>query len=183
MVAVTRSTNSTRTPGPLPVTPCRRRGRGPRGIDATTDGTLWFATGSGHLGRFDPDTEEFTYWETPGPKIKGTGAETGSADFHYYVWVDQFNTFGLGKDIVIANGTNSDSLLAFDPATEEFTIIRMPFPLGMFSRGLDGRIDDADAGWKGRGLWMNFGSDPITHVETQIGAVNHIQLRPNPLAY
>ena len=44
-------------------------GRGPRGIDATTDGKLWFATGSGHLGRFDPATEEFTYWESPGPKI------------------------------------------------------------------------------------------------------------------
>ena len=27
---------------------------GPRGIDATTDGKLWFGTGSGHLGRFDP---------------------------------------------------------------------------------------------------------------------------------
>ena len=27
---------------------------GPRGIDATTDGTLWFGTGSGHLGRVRP---------------------------------------------------------------------------------------------------------------------------------
>ena len=57
---------------------------GPRGIDATTDGKLWFGTGSGHLGRFDPQTEEFTYWETPGLKIRGTDAGTGSADFHYY---------------------------------------------------------------------------------------------------
>ena len=166
----------THYPLPLP-------GRGPRGIDAAADGTIWFATGSGHLGRFDPETEAFTYWETPGPKLKGTGAETGSADFHYYLWVDQFDTFGLGTDIVIVNGTNSDSLIAFDPATERFTMIRMPFPIGMFSRGLDGRIDDASAGWKGRGLWVNFGSDPITHVETQMGALNHIQLRPNPLAY
>ena len=158
-------------------------GRGPRGIDAATDGSIWFATGSGHLGRFDPQAEAFTYWETPGPKLHGTGDETGSADFHYYLWVDQFNTFGLGTDIVIVNGTNSDSLIAFDPATEQFTMIRMPFPIGMFSRGLDGRIDDVDAGWKGRGLWVNYGSDPITHIETQMGAVNHIQLRPNPLAY
>ena len=163
-------------PLPLP-------GRGPRGIDAAADGTIWFATGSGHLGRFGPETEAFTYWETPGPKLKGTGSETGSADFHYYLWVDQFNTFGLGTDIVIVNGTNSDSLIAFDPATERFTMIRLPFPIGLFSRGLDGRIDDASAGWKGRGLWVNFGNDPIIHIETQVGALNHIQLRPHPLAY
>src|SRR5262245_23182878 len=34
-------------------------GYGPRGIDATTDGRIWFGTGSGHLGRFDPQTEQF----------------------------------------------------------------------------------------------------------------------------
>jgi hypothetical protein len=100
-----------RCPIPLP-------GYGPRGIDATTDGRLWFGTGSGHLGRFDPETEQFKYWETPGPKIKSTGAETGSADFHYYIWVDQFDTLGLGRDTVILTGTNSDSLLAFNPSTE-----------------------------------------------------------------
>ena len=157
--------------------------RGPRGIDATTDGKLWFGTGSGHLGRFDPKTERFTYWESPGPKLKGTGTETGSADFHYYIWVDQFDTFGMGKDMVILTGTNSDSLVVFDPRTEKFTVIRVPYPLGMFHRGLDGRIDDADAGWKGRGLWVNYGGDPIMFTEdTGMGYINQIQMRPHPLA-
>ena len=155
---------------------------GPRGIDATTDGTLWFGTGSGHLGRFDPKTEEFTYWETPGPKIRGTDAGTGSADFHYYIWVDQFDTFGLGDDMVILTGTNSDSLLVFDPATEGFTTIRIPYPLGTFTRGLDGRIDDPDAGWKGRGLWVSNNTDGLLHTENRMGYISHIQLRPDPLA-
>ncbi|MEO2199165.1 MAG: hypothetical protein ABGY72_24185 [bacterium] len=155
---------------------------GPRGIDATTDGTLWFGTGSGHLGKFDRTTKEFTYWETPGPKIQGTDEATGSADFHYYIWVDQFDTFGLGADQVILTGTNSDSLLAFNPATELFTKIRIPYPLGTFTRGLDGRIDDPDAGWKGRGLWVSNNTDGLLHTENRMGYISQIQLRPNPLA-
>jgi streptogramin lyase len=164
-----------RYPIPLP-------GYGPRGIDASTDGRLWFATGSGHLGRFDPVTERFTYWETPGPKLKSTGKETGSADFHYYIWVDQFDTLGLGKDMVVVNGTNSDSLLVFNPGTEQFTVIRTPYPLGMFTRGLDGRIDDANAGWKGRGLWVSNNTDGLMHTEKRRGFISHVQFRENPLA-
>jgi streptogramin lyase len=164
-----------RYPIPLP-------GYGPRGIDATTDGRLWFGTGSGHLGRFDPKTEQFKYWETPGPKMKGTGKEIGSADFHYYIWVDQFNTLGLGKDMVIVNGTNSDSLLVFNPATERFTIIRIPYPRGMFTRGLDGRIDDPNAGWKGRGLWVSNNTDGLLHTEKKRGFISHVQFRESPLA-
>ena len=157
--------------------------RAPVGIDATTDGRLWFGTGSGHLGRFDPATEQFTYWESPGPKPTGAEGETGSADFHYYIFVDQFDTFGLGRDMVILTGSNADALLIFDPTTEKFMVVRVPYPLTMYHRGLDGRIDNPEAGWKGRGLWVNYGNDPIKYVETEIGYINHIQLRPDPLAY
>jgi hypothetical protein len=52
----------------------------------------------------------------------------------------------------------------------------------MYHRGLDGRIDDAKAGWKGRGLWVDNGQDPISFSETKIGFLNHIQVRPDPLA-
>ena len=157
--------------------------RAPVGIDATTDGRLWFGTGSGHLGRFDPATEQFTYWESPGPQPTGAEDDTGSADFHYYIFVDQFDAFGLGRDMVILTGANADALLIFDPTTEEFMVVRVPYPLTMYHRGLDGRIDDPEAGWKGRGLWVNYGNDPVKYVETEIGYVNHIQLRPDPLAY
>ena len=78
------------------------------------------------------------------------GVETpGSADFHYYSWVDQHNTLGLGENIPIADGSTSDSLLALDPETGEWVILRVPYPMAFYSRGLDGRIDDPDAGWKG----------------------------------
>jgi hypothetical protein len=51
--------------------------------------------------------------------------------------------------------------------------------------GLDGRIDDAKAGWKGRGLWSTVSSRTPFHMETGRGTppiVMHFQLRPNPLA-
>lgn len=77
------------------------------------------------------------------------------------MWVDQFNTLGLGKDIVILNGTDSDALLAFDPVKETFTVIRIPYPRSFFHRSLDGRIDNPNGGWKGRGRWVDYAGDPI----------------------
>ena len=170
-----RSATFTQYPLPPP-------GRSAIGIDAATDGVIWFGTASGHLGRFDPKSERFRYWASPGPKLLGAGPAAGSADFHYSIFVDQFNTLGLGRDQVILTGANSDALIVFDPAKESFTVIRVPYPLSMYHRGLDGRIDDPNAGWKGRGLWLNYGSDPVSFVETHIGYVCHVQLRPSPLA-
>jgi hypothetical protein len=88
----------------------------------------------------------------------------------------------MGKDTVIVNGTGSDSLLAFDQRTGKFTVIRTPYPLNVFTRGLDGRIDDPNGGWKGRGLWFDNGTDPVLHSEVQQSFVAHVQLRPNPSA-
>jgi hypothetical protein len=109
-------------------------------------------------------------------------AGENGADFHYYLFVDQFDTLGLGEDVVILNGTGSDSLLAFDPRREQWTVIRVPYPLGTFTRGLDGRIDDPTAGWKGRALWFDNGIDPLLHAEIPQSYVGKVQLRPDPLA-
>ena len=168
---------STFTDYPLPPP-----GRSAVGIDASNDGVIWFGTASGHLGRLDPQTERFTYWTTPGPTLRGAGPGAGSADFHYAIFVDRFDTLGLGRDTVVLTGANSDALVVFDPAKEIFSVLRVPYPTGLYPRGVDGRIDNAKAGWKGRGLWVNYGGDPVKYAETHIGYACHIQLRPNPLA-
>ena len=31
--------------------------------------------------------------------------------------------------------------------------MRVPYPMGFYTRGMDARIDDPKAGWKGRGIW------------------------------
>jgi streptogramin lyase len=172
-------------------------GAGPRGVDVDSEGVIWVALGgSGHLAKFDRRLcsqlwgrgdqcpQGWTLYRSPGPLMR-TGSDPGAeraADFHYYLFVDRFNTLGLGEDIVVMNGTGSDSLLAFDPNTEQFTVIRIPYPLNTFTRGLDGRIDDPAAGWKGRALWFTNGLDPILHSEIPQSYVGKIQLRPHPLA-
>ena len=108
-----------------------------------------------------------------------------SSDYHYYNWVDQHDTLGLGTNIPIANGSNSDSLLALQPETGEWVVLRVPYPQGFFSRGLDGRIDDPDGGWKGRGVWATYGAAVTWHIEGGKGVkpgLLKFQVRPHPLA-
>jgi len=175
-------------------------GHGPRGIDIDKNGILWTALGgSGHIASFDRSKckvlngpaatgqhcpEGWTLHATPGPQMKGVAA-AGSADFHYYIWVDQFDTLGLGEDVAIANGTTSDALLAWVPEEEKMLTLRVPYPLGFYTRGLDGRIDDPKAGWKGRGVWASNNSVVPWHNEGGRGMTSDIvrfQIRPNPLA-
>ncbi|MDG2091260.1 MAG: carboxypeptidase regulatory-like domain-containing protein [Gammaproteobacteria bacterium] len=172
----------------------------PRGIDVDRNGIVWTAlAGSGHLASFDrskcevlngPEAtgqhcqEGWTLHQTPGPGFKGAPENT-SADFQYYNWVDQFDTLGLGENIPIANGSGSDSLLAFLPDTEEWVKLRVPYPLGFYSRGMDGRIDDPDAGWKGRGVYADYGQNAVWHAEGGKGTQSSMvkfQMRPDPLA-
>jgi hypothetical protein len=91
----------------------------------------------------------------------------------------------LGANVPIATGTDSDSLLAFMPDTHKWVVLRVPYPLGFYTRNLTGRIDDANAGWKGRGLWAgNEVSEPMAsgrRENTRPEAV-HFQMRPGPLA-
>ena len=173
---------------------------GPRGIDVDRQGVIWVAlSGSGGFASFDrrkctvfggPGVAEgkqcpeawTIYPLTVGPKMRGTDF---NADFHYYNWVDQFNTSGLGENLPIANGSGSDSLLVLQPQTKEWITLRVPYPLGFYSRGLDGRIDNPKTGWKGRGLWANYGSNFIWHTEGGKGTKSKMvkfQMRPDPLA-
>ena len=175
-------------------------GFGPRGIDVDTNGIIWTALGgSGHLASFDRSKctvlngptatgqhckEGWTLYPTPGPKLKGVEG-SANADYHYYNWVDQFDTLGLGANVPIANGTSSDALLALDPDSGEWVVMRVPYPLGFYSRGLDGRIDDPNAGWKGRGVWSSFNTGSPFHIEGGKGTTSEIvrfQMRPHPLA-
>ena len=173
-------------------------GYSPRGMDVDGNGVAWVALGSGHLASFDrrkckgplngPKAtgrqcpEGWTLYQTPGPKFKNV-QDSGSADSHYYDWVDRFDTLGLGKNTPIITGNSSDSLLAL--VNGKFVIMRVPYPLGFFAKGMDGRIDDPKAGWKGKGVWTTWGTRTPFHSETGKGTypkVVHFQIRPDPLA-
>ena len=184
-----------------PNVPADKAGFGSRGIDIDRNGVVWTAlSGSSHFASFDrtkcrvtrgPEVfagrhcvEGWELFPTPGPAMANTDPPV-RADYHYYSWVDQHDTLGLGENIPIANGSNSDSLLALQPETGEWTVLRVPYPQGFFSRGLDGRIDDPNAGWKGRGVWATYGAAVTWHIEGGKGVkpgIVKFQVRPDPLA-
>jgi hypothetical protein len=108
-----------------------------------------------------------------------------NTDYHYLNWVDAYNVLGLGKNVPFAPGTNSDSMIAFLPNEKKFVQFRVPYPLGFYARGVDGRIDDPSAGWKGRGLWSTYASIESWTYEGGKGETSKVvkfQLRPDPLA-
>ena len=62
----------------------------------------------------------------------------------------------------------------------------VPYPMGFYAKGLDGRIDDPNAGWKGRGLWARAATARPGSTSGQGRAYPmavHFQLRPDPLAH
>ena len=109
-------------------------------------------------------------------------ADSGSAEASYYTWVDQFDTFGLGENVPINTGNASEALLAL--VDEEWVVLRVPYPLGFYTKWMDGRIDDPDAGWKGKGLWATWSTRAPFHAETGKGTSSKVvkfQLRSDPL--
>jgi hypothetical protein len=173
-------------------------GFSPRGLDVDGNGVAWVALASGHIASFDRSKcngplngpkatgrqcpEGWTLYQTPGPQFKNVSL-SGSADTHYYIWVDRFDTLGLGRNTPIVTGNSSDSLVAL--VNGKFVIMRVPYPLGFFAKGMDGRIDNARTGWKGKGVWTTWATRAPFHSETGKGTmpkVVHFQVRSNPLA-
>lgn len=167
-----------------------------RGGDIDKKGILWGSASNGSLVSFDrrkctaplngPKAtgdhcpEGFTFHPYPGPGFAG---EKNSAEASYYTWVDQHNTLGLGEDVPISTANLSDGFVALKDG--KMVRIRIPYPMGFYAKGLDGRIDDPNAGWKGRGLWSTSGDRTPWLMEGGKGSkprVVHIQFRPDPLA-
>ena len=168
-----------------------------RGADIDRNGVVWVSLGSGHLGEFDRSKckgplngptatgdhcpEGWTFHRFPGPGFPELPEY--SVESSYYTWVDQRNTSGLGANTPIATANLFDGVHAL--VNGEFITMRIPYPLGFYSKGFDGRIDDPEAGWKGRGLWVSSGDRTPWLKEGGLGTkpmVVHFQVRPDPLA-
>jgi len=174
------------------------RGFSPRGGDVDRDGVYWAALASGHLASFDRRKckgplngpaatgqhcpEGWTLYTEPAPQLKGA-TDGGSAEASYYTWVDQFDTLGLGRNVPINTGNASEALLALKDG--KFVTLRVPYPLGFYTKWMDGRIDDPNVGWKGRGVWSTVSTRAPFHMETGKGTTSKVmkfQVRPDPLA-
>jgi hypothetical protein len=173
-------------------------GFSPRGGDVDRDGVYWTALASGHMAGFDrrkckgplngPKAtgqhcpEGWTLYAEPLPQMQGV-TDPGSAEGSYYTWVDQFDTLGLGRNVPINTGNASEALLALKDG--KWVVLRVPYPLGFYTKWMDGRIDDPKGGWKGRGLWATVSTRAPFHMEGGKGTTSKVlkvQLRPDPLA-
>ena len=175
------------------------------GVKVDSQGVAWQNwRGSDHISSFDRSRcstlngpsatgahceEGWTlYRKTDLPTFEGTPYH---ADLNYLIMIDQHDTAGLGRDTVVTYPDNSDALLALRPQTGEFATLRVPYPMGFYTRQAHGRIDDVDAGWKGRALWSSVMSYAVWHQEGGEGTmggkgqnakVAKFQFRPDPLA-
>jgi len=174
------------------------QGFAPRGMDVDSHNVVWTVLSSGHLASFDrrkckgplngPTAtgqhcpEGWSLYPLPGPNYQGA-VDSGSADSAYYDFVDRFDMLGLGKDVPLATGNESEGLLAL--VDGKFMTFRVPYPMGFYAKGIDGRIDDAKAGWKGKGIWTSISTRAPFHMEGGRGTTSKLvkfQVRPDPLA-
>jgi hypothetical protein len=174
------------------------QGYSPRGFDIDRNGVAWLPLASGHMASFDrrkckgplngPTAtgqhcpEGWTLYPLPGPNYKGA-MESGSADTAYYNFTDRFDMLGMGKNVPLATGNGSEALLAV--VDGKFLTFRVPYPMGFYAKGIDGRIDNARTGWKGKGIWTSVSTRAPFHMETGKGTLPKLikfQVRPDPLA-
>ena len=83
----------------------------------------------------------------------------------------------------ISTGNENDALLAL--VDGKWVVLRVPYPLSFYAKGLDGRIDNPNGGWKGKAIYTPISTRAPFHMETGKGTPPKLvkfQMRPNPLA-
>ena len=121
----------------------------PRGMDVDQNGVVWMGTSSGHLVSFDRRkctgplngptatgqhcAEGWDMYPLPGPNYKNS-VSSGSADAPYYAFVDRFNMLGLGDNVPMATGNQSEALVAM--VDGRLRTLRVPYPMGFLREGL-----------------------------------------------
>ncbi len=173
------------------------QGFAPRGMDVDGNGVVWTVLSSGHLASFDRGKckgplngptatgqhcpEGWSLYPLPGPNYKGA-VDSASADTAYYDFVDRFDMLGVGKNIPLATGNGSEALLAL--VDGKFLTFRVPYPMGFYAKGIDGRIDDPAGQWKGKGIWTTYATRAPFHSESGKGTTSKLvkfQVRNSPL--
>ena len=135
--------------------------------------------------------EGWSFYPDPGPGLPG--CRRAPPRRRTTPWVDQRNILGLGANTPLVTGNNSDAILAV--VNGKVIDLRIPYPMGFFAKWIDGRIDDPNAGWKGRSIWVSAGTRapwmqegidaPAPGAPGKTPAspyVYQVQVRPDPLA-
>ena len=173
---------------------------GSGGLHLTSEGIVWQDwRGSGHFASFDRSRctvtngptatgqscpDGWTFQRMEKPTYENTDYPINS-DESYLTQVDHHDVLGLGEDTPVYGVVNTDSLEVFVPSTQDFVTLRVPYPMGFFSRSSVGRVDDPTTGWKGKGLWSSYSNYAAWHLEGGPGTLQKavkFQIRPSPLS-
>ena len=150
------------------------RGRGPYGITATPDGSVYYASLAGsYVGQINTETNEATVLEPP---TAGQGARRVWSDSKRRIWVSEWDAGQVAvydpantswrewklpgdrpqayavyvddQDIVWLSDFGSNSIVRFDPNTEMFTVFELPSPNASVRQilGRPGEIWGAESG-------------------------------------
>ena len=144
---------------------------GSGGVEVDENGVAWQNWRvSGHFSSFDRTLCD----TTSDPQATGQSCPQGwsyqrkndptygdsfyHANESYLTYMDFHDTLGLGKDAPIYGSVNTDAMEVLSPNTGQYVTLRVPYPLGFFPRSGNGRVDDPNAGWKGKGkgFWASF---------------------------
>ena len=114
---------------------------GPRRFRADSAGNLWIpAYTDGRIYKYEPPTDTFTGYDIP----------TGTGDSVYAVAVDPLD------DTIWGCGSNSDTMLHFDPQSEQFTTYQLP-SLVTYCREIS---FDPDGN-----VWTSYSNSPSASIE------------------
>jgi len=75
-------------------------------------------------------------------------------------------TRGIGAIVMVVLLVALLILYVIPGVMGKWVTIRVPYPMGMYSKRIDGRIDNPNGGWKGRGLWVTTSTRTPFHMET-----------------
>jgi hypothetical protein len=78
--------------------------------------------------------------------------------------------------VAISTGNENDALLAL--VEGRWAVLRFPNPLSFYAEGLDGRIDDTNAGWKAAGCGRRATTGAVVE-----GTILALQPRPKRSEY
>ena len=157
----------------------------PYGIDIAPDGGVWFSQlNIGRIGRIDPETRRYELFDTPFPGPRrlrfdskgnlwvpgfsaGVVARFDTKKREWKTWDLPIHPKGTETpyalnvdrktDTVWICGTNSDTLIKFEPGTERWTVFPLPTRV-TYTREID--FDEHG------GVWTSNSNTPGWHIET-----------------
>lgn len=141
---------------------------GPRRLRFDSKGNLWIpGFSAGLIARYTPSSGEFKTWKLPTASGDAPSADPPSVETPYALNVDRHT------DTVWICGTNSDSLISFEPASERFTVYPMPTRV-TYTREID--FDDHG------GVWASNSNFPTWQIEASGPKIIRVQPGAAPMA-